>query len=155
MSPLAAPTSRQINSGLTVLRIVVGLVFIAHGAQKFFVYGLGGTAGAFGRMGIPLPAVTAALVATVELVGGAALVVGLYTRIAALLLAADMLGAIALVHVKGGFFLPSGIEFALTLLAAAIPLLLAGAGEVAVDNVLRARRSTDVESRGTTMRRQA
>ncbi|HSQ03121.1 MAG TPA: DoxX family protein, partial [Burkholderiales bacterium] len=109
MSPLNAPTPKQINAGLTVLRMIVGLIFIAHGAQKFFVYGLEGTTDAFTHMGIPAAALSAALVATIELIGGAALVMGFFTRIAAVLVALDMLGAIVLVHLKGGFFLPSGV----------------------------------------------
>jgi len=142
MSTLNAPTTRQMNLGLTILRVVVGAVFIAHGAQKFFVYGLPGTEGAFAHMGIPAPALSAALVAAVELLGGAALVLGFYTRIAAWLLAVDMLGALVLVHLKNGFFLPAGSEFELTLLAASIPLALAGAGAVSVDNMLRSRART-------------
>jgi putative oxidoreductase len=148
MSPLNAATSKQINAGLTVLRVIVGLIFVAHGAQKFFVYGLAGTTGAFTQMGIPAPALSAALVATIELIGGGALVVGFFTRIAAILLAADMLGAIALVHLRSGFFLPSGVEFALALLAASLPLAFAGAGAVSVDNVLRSRRALNVRRAG-------
>ncbi len=51
----------------TIFRVVVGSVFLAHGIQKFFMYGLHGVAGAFGSMGVPVPAVTSVLVAVVEL----------------------------------------------------------------------------------------
>ena len=61
----------------TIFRVAVGVVFMSHGIQKFFVYGLHGVAGAFGSMGIPAPAVTSALVAVVELLGGAALILGI------------------------------------------------------------------------------
>ncbi len=124
---------------LVVLRVAVGIVFAVHGAQKLFVMGLPGVAGSFGRLGLPAPALTAVVVTAVEFFGGAALMVGWRTRIAAALLAIDMLGAILTVHVWQGFFLPKGIEFALTLLAATVALVLGGAGGAALDGVLRRR----------------
>ena len=137
---LSAAALRRVTLGLAVLRVVAGIVFLAHGAQKFFVYGLAGTTGAFTQMGIPLPEISALLVASVELLGGLALIVGLLTRVAALGLAVVMLGAILIVHLSGGFFLPSGIEFALSLLGAAVALALAGPGAFALDTVIASRR---------------
>jgi putative oxidoreductase len=127
--------------GLTILRVVSGIIFLMHGAQKFFEYGIPGTIGAFGQMGVPLANVAAPLVATVELVGGLALILGILTRPAALLLAIDMLAALFLVHLPAGFFLPNGYEFVLALAAAAIALALTGPGAFALDNVL-AKRNT-------------
>ena len=124
---------------ITVLRVVVGAVFLAHGIQKFFMFGLHGVAGMFGSIGVPLPAVTSAIVALVELVGGAALILGFLTRWAAALNGFDMLVAVLLVHLKNGFFNPMGIEFPLTLLAACIALALLGPGAASVDGALAKR----------------
>ena len=119
--------------GVLPLRIVVGLVFVVHGAQKLFVFGLAGTAGFLGSLGVPLPRVAAAALIAVELLGGLALLLGAGTRIVAAVLAADMLVAILTVHVRGGFFVPDGIEFVLTLLGACLALVGLGAGPCSVD----------------------
>jgi putative oxidoreductase len=74
-----------------------------------------------------------------EFVGGIALLLGLLTPVVAGLLGLVMVGAVVLVHLQAGFFLPEGIEFALTLLAGAATLALAGPGAFAVDNVLARR----------------
>ena len=114
--------------GLAVLRIVVGIVFFAHGYQKVFTFGFQGVTGMFGHMGFPLPAVSAVVVILVEFVGGILLITGLATRLPAALLAIDMLVAILAVHIKHGFFNPMGVEFPLALLAACICLALSGGG---------------------------
>ncbi len=133
--------------GIMFLRIVVGVVFLLHGGQKLFVYGFRGTAGFMGQIGIPLPFVAAVVVTLVEFLGGAALITGLGTRWAAILLAIDMLVAILAVHLKGGFFLPSGFEYALTLLAANVALALAGSGRLALESFIAPRRSQTVFER--------
>lgn len=114
--------------GLTVLRVVVGIVFLVHGYQKLFKFGFHGVAGMLGHLGIPLPAFFAVVVTLVEFVGGILLITGVATRIAAGLVAIDMIVAILAVHLKNGFFSPNGFEFPLTLLAATICLAIAGGG---------------------------
>jgi putative oxidoreductase len=128
---------QRLNAALAILRLVVGAVFIAHGAQKLFVFGLAGVVGAFGQMGVPLPGVTGPAIAFLEFFGGIALVLGLLTQPVALLIAVDMLGAIALVKINKGLI--GGYEFELLLLASALVLALAGAGEYSLDRVLAAR----------------
>jgi putative oxidoreductase len=123
--------------GIAILRFAVGLVFAMHGAQKLFTFGIAGTTQFFTQAGIPLPGLTAPLVTLVEFFGGIMLMLGVGTRIAALLLAFDMLGAILLVHLKNGFFMPTGFEYAFSLLAANIGLVLLGPGAAAIDNRLR------------------
>ena len=75
--------SRRVDTGLLILRIVIGVVFLMHGGQKLFVFGFGGVTGAFGQMGVPMPAITGPLAAIVEFLAGGALVIGLLTRLAA------------------------------------------------------------------------
>jgi putative oxidoreductase len=135
-----SPTPRQINVALAVLRITVGAIFIAHGAQKVFNFGLGNVAGMFGQMGIPLAPLMGPFIALLELFAGIALVLGLLTRLAALGLALEMLGAIRFVHFKDGFFLPAGYEFALALFSASVALIFAGAGAASFDGWLYRRR---------------
>ncbi|GLC24265.1 DoxX family protein [Roseisolibacter agri] len=129
----------RIDLGLLVLRVIVGIVFAAHGWQKLFVFGFAGVGGAFAQMGAPLPSVTGPLIGFVELLGGLALVAGLLTRLAAVGLALDMLGAIVLVHAAAGFFAPNGVEFVLTLCAGALTLLLTGAGRYSLDHRIASR----------------
>jgi putative oxidoreductase len=139
MRPTA--TSSQIDLGLTVLRVVTGVVFVAHGAQKLFSFGLEGVAHSFAQIGIPLAELFGPAVALLEFFGGLALIAGFLTRPAALLLAVDMLGALSFVHFREGFFLPKGYEFVVTLFGAVAAITVAGAGAWSLDALLASRRA--------------
>jgi putative oxidoreductase len=115
------------SCGLAVLRIAVGAVILTHGYQKVFHMHLGGVAGFFGHLGIPLPTLSAIVVMTVEFVGGILLITGLATRIPAALIAVDMLVALLVVHFRNGY-IKSGGELPLLLLAGAVCLALSGGG---------------------------
>src|SRR6202030_4526207 len=99
-------------------------------------YGFGGVQGAFGQMGIPAPAVMGPFITMLEFVGGILLIFGFLTRWVAILFALEMLVAILKVHLPGGFFMPRGYEYALTLCAAALALALAGPGAAALDHAV-------------------
>ena len=140
MSLFQPITNRQANIALTILRVVVGVTFIAHGAQKLFVFGFAGVAGGFAQMGIPGAAVMGPFIGLLEFFGGIALVFGLLTRLTALGLAFDMLGAMLFVHIKNGFFMPQGYEFVLALFAMSAALVFAGAGDYSLDALIGRRK---------------
>ena len=131
---------------ITVVRITLGVLFFAHGAQKVFGwfggYGLKGTTGYFVSIGLPLPVAYAACF--LELLGGIGLVLGLFTRLAALAIIAMMAGAIAKVHAPHGFFVNwelasgkgHGVEAHLAFFAIAVACLIAGGGALSVDRLL-------------------
>lgn len=125
--------ARFAKYGMLPLRMVVGLVFLMHGAQKLFVFGLGGTADIMGKLGLPLPVLCAIVVIAVELLGGLAIVLGVFTRVAGALLAFEMLIAILVARLSGGYFAPYGYEFELTLLGASLTFALNGPGQISLD----------------------
>lgn len=136
----AWPASHAL--ALLILRVAIGAVFIAHGAQKVFVYGFAGTSGSFADMGVPLAAVAGPFVGLLELIGGVLIVLGLATRVVAAALAVDMLVAMVLVHLSFGIFAAEGgYELTLVLAASAVTLVLAGAGRLSADAALTQRRA--------------
>ncbi|GAA4051939.1 DoxX family protein [Arthrobacter methylotrophus] len=135
--------STLTNTALTVLRVIVGFIFAAHGWQKFNEFTITGTQAAFGKMGVPAADMVAPIVATLELVGGIALIAGVLARVFAALLALDMLGALFLVHAPAGLFADKGgYELVLALAAAAAAVALTGAGRISVDAAVFGRKGS-------------
>lgn len=119
------------------MRVVVGIVFVMHGGQKLFVFKMAGVTGMMTSLSIPMPGFFAVVVSLVEFLGGIALILGIATRVAAVLLAINMTVAILKVHMPHGFFAQGGgYEFPLTLLAANICLALSGAGAASLESAM-------------------
>lgn len=131
----------MMDIGLLIIRVVIGVLFVGHGAQKLFGwfggYGLNGTGGWFDSIGMK-PGVTMALIAGLaELTGGILFAIGLLTPVAGLLIAGTMAMAILKVHGQNGLWSTSnGYEYNLTLLAVAIGIALIGPGHYSLDALL-------------------
>jgi len=124
-----------------VLRVPVGIIFAAHGAQKLFGwfggYGLEGTGGWMDSIGLSPGIVMAFLAGAAEFFGGLVLILGLLTRPAAAALAVTMVVAIFAVHFQNGLFMSNnGYEFGLALLAASVSLAFSGAGKLSLDRMI-------------------
>ena len=133
--------STRAGYGLTVLRIVVGIVFAAHGSQKLFGafggYGLAGTAQYMESVGLTPGYLMAAMAGGIEFFAGLALIIGLLARPAALGLALLSLVAIFTVHISNGLFMANnGYEFGLALLGGSIAVLIEGAGKLSADRAI-------------------
>ena len=133
------------NIGTTVLRLVLGVVFFAHGAQKmlgwFGGHGFSATMGAF--TGMHIPAALAFLAIAAEFFGSLGLIVGLLTRIAAFGIFCNMVVAILAVHLRNGFFMNwmgtqkgEGYEYHLLVLAITVFLMIRGGGAASLDRML-------------------
>lgn len=136
--------------GPAVLRLAIGTIFVAHGAQKLFGLwgggGLDGTAAYFTQLGLNPAMPLAILVGVVEFAGGLLLIGGALTVFACLALTINMLAAVWKVHLAGGFFLPAGFEFNLALIAALVSLMLTGPGALSIDG--QRARSAEAEAAG-------
>ncbi|MBQ0746182.1 MAG: DoxX family protein [Marinobacter sp.] len=127
-----------------ILRVPVGLTLAAHGAQKLFGwfggYGLEGTGQWMASLGLEPGYLMALMAGSAEFFGGLALVLGLLTRPAAVVVAFTMLIAIFAVHIGNGLFMANnGYEFALTLFVVSVALAIQGAGRFALDQKLLER----------------
>lgn len=129
-----------------IARVVLGIIFFAHGAQKMLGWyggpGLASTMRTFTEH-LHLPSTVAFLVITGELVSGVGLIIGLFSRIAALFIVLTMVGAIATVHFRFGLFMDwfgsqkgHGIEYHLLAIALALVVVVKGAGALSVDRLL-------------------
>jgi putative oxidoreductase len=126
------------------LRIPLGIIFVAHGAQKLFGwfggYGLEGTGQWMASIGLEPGYQMALLAGSAEFFGGLALILGLLVRPAAAVLAFTMVIAIFSVHIGNGLFMSNnGYEYGLALLAASVALVISGAGRSSLDAVLAGR----------------
>jgi putative oxidoreductase len=125
------------DMGLLILRLAIGLIVAAHGAQKLFAWfggpGLDGWTAIIGQLGVRPAPFWARINALAEFLGGLMLAIGLFTPVAAAVLGAVMLMAIVSVHWRNGFFNTNrGIEFPLSLLAGMVTIGLAGPGAYAL-----------------------
>ena len=138
---LARIFGESFGWALLIARLVLGVIFIAHGGQKLFEMGVGQVAGFFEGVGIPLPAFFAWVVSLTELFGGIAVLIGLFTRYAAVGIAIVMVVAIFTVKLKVGLIgaRGPGYELDLALLALALALVLAGPGKLSLEKILLKR----------------
>jgi len=137
------------DTGTALLRLVLGVIFFAHGAQKmlgwFGGYGFAGTMGFFTNV-MHIPALFAFLAIAAEFFGGLGLILGFLTRVAALGIFTNMAVAIAFVHHQFGFFMNwtgaqkgEGYEYHLLVLALTVFLIVHGAGAASIDRLLSAQ----------------
>lgn len=138
---LNAVVASRASWGLSIIRILVGIIFMAHGAQKLFGLfgggGLAGTAQFMESLGLAPGLLMALLSGGAEFFGGLALVIGLLVRPAALALTVTLIVAIFSVHIGNGLFMANnGYEFALALMAGTLAVLVEGAGRGALDRLI-------------------
>jgi putative oxidoreductase len=145
MNPLKKIIETPNDPLLTALRLILGIIFFAHGAQKtlglFGGYGFSGTMNSFTTtMHIPAPLAFVAIMA--EFAGGIALILGIVSRLAALFIAVNMVVAIAMVHGQYGLFMNwfgtqkgEGFEYHLLAIAVALPIIIRGSGAFSLDRL--------------------
>ncbi|GAA4664689.1 DoxX family protein [Gordonia humi] len=129
------PLKHAQGLSTTVARVILGIIFLAHGCQKFFVNGMDATASGFDAMGAPLPTLSAWVAAILEFGGGILLIVGIAVPLVSLLLILDMIGAIFITHIDNGFWSSDGgYELPLALIAGLIAVAIADQGLASVDS---------------------
>ncbi|RJX39212.1 DoxX family protein [Paenibacillus pinisoli] len=126
-----------MDTGLLIMRVVIGLIFAGHGAQKLFGWfggpGLKGTGGWFESIGVKPGALLAVVIGLFEVIGGILLALGLWMPVAAAMIIIPMIGAIVTVHGQNGLWMTkNGMEYNLILIAAAVGLALIGPGAYAI-----------------------
>lgn len=129
------PTIKEV--AFVLARILLGIILIAHGWDKFAITGLEGISGYFASLGIPAAGFAAVVAALVEIIGGILIIAGAFTRIAAAVVFVDMLLAALLAHIANGVFvMNNGWELTGAIGAGALLLVAAGAGAWSVDAAL-------------------
>ena len=139
--------SRLAGLGPLAARILVGVIMTAHGLQKL-QGGPGNFGGLLGQLGVPAPTLMAYVVTFVELVGGVLLIVGLLSRLSALLLTINLTVAVVLVKTGVGLLSPMGspgvgAELDLALIAALLAVLFVGPGRFSLDHALGIERAPE------------
>ena len=140
--------STQNEYSLALARVVLGMVFFAHGAQKMLGWfgglGFSGTIGLFAKLG--MPGVVALFAIFVEFFGALSLLFGLLSRVAALAIIVEMIGAVLTIHIHNGFFMNwtgqqkgEGFEYHLITIALALLLVVQGAGALSIDRMISSR----------------
>jgi putative oxidoreductase len=128
------------NWGILLIRLALGTIMFAHGAQKVFGWWGGPGINQWTNQPAPFQEMRPSWLwlgaaAVSELVGGAMVIIGLYTRIGAFFISCVMLTAIAAVHWKSGFFINAGgFEYPMALLGMAAALLIHGGGSASIDS---------------------
>ena len=130
---------------LLVARLAIGVVLFAHGWQKFFSDGMDAVTSTFTQTGIPFPVISAWFTALVELIGGAAFILGLLMPLVSILFAVVMAGALVFVHGKAGLIAPNGYEYVLILGTAALAVGFSGS-KYSVDGMVSGRSKQAVSS---------
>lgn len=126
-----------LDVALLVARVALGVILLAHGWQKLNEFTLAGTAAAFGDMGVPAATLAAWFVTAVEILGGAALILGVFTPVAGALNMVSLLGALVLVHAQNGVFVQNnGFELVLALFAGLTVIVVLGAGRFSIDGLI-------------------
>lgn len=141
----STPTVARTVSDIVILvaRVALGVILFAHGWQKFFTNGIDAVSQGFESMDIPAATASAIFAATVELVGGALLIIGLATPVVAVLVVLDMLGAWWFAHADAGtiFVTDGGYELVLALAAGAALVGAVGGGRFGLDHLIMGRRA--------------
>lgn len=136
-----------------IARITLGAIFIAHGWQKFNEWTIAGTTGSFAQMGVPMADIAAPIATFIELIGGALLILGALTPIVGFLLAANVIGALVIVHLTPTPFVDQGgWELVAALAAGALLIAAAGPGRLSVDLLLFAGKKATGRKRSSASR---
>ena len=127
---------------LLISRILLGVILAAHGIQKWTDIGVGAVADQFAGLGVPAPDISAPVVATAEILGGVAVILGVLTRLAGVLVVLLLAGAVWFAHRHAGIFVTDGgWELPVAIAAGFLLLAATGAGRVSVDALVTRRRA--------------